>query len=231
MSLVGLVTLLAAAWGAVSVFIGPLFDYRPTSSSSWDWTTANWLLHLVPGAVGFLAGIMILGSTPRTKAITRGTFGLAGLLAVAAGAWFVIGPALWPTFESTSPYGAATSAGASFVNQLGANLGPGLFLAAFGGMALKSLTRDRTVEVPPEPAPVPAPAVAAATAPHGEAAAPSGYAPPPASTAPAATEGSPPASTAPAATEGSPPASTAPGATEERGFSASDPARAPERPV
>lgn len=163
MSVIGLVILITAAWGGVVGFIGPLFGYRPTSSGSWQWTTVNWLLHLVPGAVGVVAGLAILGSSPRHRAVTRGTFGLAGLLAVAAGAWFVIGPALWPVFESGQPYGPASSADTSFVHQLGANLGPGLLLAIFGGMALKSLTRDRPVTRRAGAGREPAPRDAAAT--------------------------------------------------------------------
>jgi hypothetical protein len=130
---------LVGAWGAISVFVGPDFAYRPSTAGAWSWTTQNWLLHLIPGAVAVAAGLMIVSLTPiRRAGAGAGGLGLAALLLVAAGAWFVIGPALWPTFESGPPFMAGASAGTSFVNQLGSSLGPGILLAVLGGMALKA---------------------------------------------------------------------------------------------
>ncbi|MGH9094008.1 MAG: hypothetical protein ACRDXE_02505, partial [Acidimicrobiales bacterium] len=121
LGLIGLITILAGAWGAVGVFVGPEFGYTPTSPSSWQWTTDNWLLHLIPGAVAVLFGLVILGRAPRRRAVARGGFGLAGLLIVACGAWFVLGPAVWPLFESGPVYqpGGHTTA---LLYQLGVNL-------------------------------------------------------------------------------------------------------------
>ena len=36
--------ILLGAWAALVAFIGPSFDYQATSTSSWRWTTTNWLL-------------------------------------------------------------------------------------------------------------------------------------------------------------------------------------------
>jgi hypothetical protein len=134
---IGFLTVLFAAWGGICVFVGPLFGYTPTSSQAWQWTMQNWLLHLVPGAVGVLAGLMMLGLMS-ARGARRGGVELAALLAMAAGIWFVIGPATWPMFESSAPYAQASSANMDFLNQLGANLGPGLLLAILGGMAFKA---------------------------------------------------------------------------------------------
>jgi hypothetical protein len=121
------------------VFVGPYFNYRPTSATAWEWTTNNWLLHLLPGAVALAAGLMIMTLSPvRRAGGARSGLGLAALLLAASGAWFVIGPALWPTFQSSPAYASGTDAWTSFWNQLGANLGPGVLLAFFGGMALKA---------------------------------------------------------------------------------------------
>ena len=38
---VGLLATLIGAWGAICVYIGPYFGYRPTSHGTWDWTTQN----------------------------------------------------------------------------------------------------------------------------------------------------------------------------------------------
>jgi hypothetical protein len=122
------------------VFVGPDFGYRPTSAGTWVWTTQNWLLHLLPGAVAVFAGLMILSASPsRRHDGTGAPIGLAALLLIASGAWFVIGPALWATFESGQPFATGTSAETSFLNQLGSSLGPGLLLAVLGGMALKAV--------------------------------------------------------------------------------------------
>jgi hypothetical protein len=140
------------AWGAICVFVGPYFSYRPTSATTWQWTTNNWMLHLLPGAVAVLAGVMIMTLSPvrrveGLRAGIRGGLGLAALLLAAAGVWFVIGPAIWPTFQSSPAYATGTGAWTSFWNQLGANLGPGLLLAFFAGMALKASTARPAVAV------------------------------------------------------------------------------------
>jgi hypothetical protein len=128
------------AWGAISVFVGPDFGYRPTSAVAWAWSTQNWLLHLLPGAVTVAAGFMILSASPsRRHAGTGAPIGLAALMIIASGAWFVIGPALWATFEPGQPFATGETAWTSFLNQLGSSLGPGLLLAVLGGMALKAV--------------------------------------------------------------------------------------------
>jgi hypothetical protein len=139
---VGLLAALVGAWGAICVFIGAYFGYRPTSQNTWDWTTQNWLLHLLPGAVAFAGGLMILSASAvrrRTEDAGGASMGLAALLLVASGAWFVIGPAAWATFKSGQPFNPGTSAWDSFLNQVGSSLGPGIILAVLGGMAFKAV--------------------------------------------------------------------------------------------
>lgn len=134
---IGFLTVVFAAWGGICVFVGPEFGYKPTSAQSWQWTEQNWLLHLVPGAVGVVAGLMMLAMVS-SRGARRGALGFAALLAIAAGTWFVIGPAAWGMFHSSAPFAQTNSANTDFLNQLGANLGPGLLLAILGGMALKA---------------------------------------------------------------------------------------------
>jgi hypothetical protein len=145
------------------VFVGPYFGYRPTSATTWQWTTNNWLLHLLPGAVAVVGGLMVLAASPLRRAGRAGApLGLAALLLVAAGAWFVIGPALWPTFQSSPPFATGTGAWTSFWNQLGANLGPGVLLAALGGMALKASLARPAVAIEEAPGMVAGPDVGVA---------------------------------------------------------------------
>jgi hypothetical protein len=142
----GALTVLLGAWGAIVAFVGPEFGYRATTTASWQWTTTNWLLHLVPGALAVVAGLALLGLVAGTTRLSRAVLAFAALATIVAGAWLVVGPALWPWFESSAAYGPARDAQTSFANQVGANLGPGLLLAVLGGMALKeTLVAGRTI--------------------------------------------------------------------------------------
>jgi hypothetical protein len=144
--------MLVGAWGAIAVFVGPTFGYRPTSYNAWDWTTQNWLLHLIPGAVGFVAGVMVIEETRRRKVGSGGSVSLPALLLMAAGIWFVVGPAIWPTFESGPAFATGVSAGESALNVIGSSFGPGLLLAILGGMVWKAaIARPAVSTVPLAP--------------------------------------------------------------------------------
>jgi hypothetical protein len=84
----GFLLILLGIWGAGIPFLGPAFHFAYTPNSTWTWTTARLWLELVPGAVTFLGGCMLLSSANRAVAV----FG--GWLATAAGGWFVVGPLL-----------------------------------------------------------------------------------------------------------------------------------------
>lgn len=144
LALIGLLTVLDGAWGALVPFIGPLFGYRSHGQSAWQWSSLHGVLYLAPGAVAVLFGLIILA---RARSVSRGPVGFAGLVVAACGAWFVVGPALWPTFGTGPVFTPASSAMDNFVHQVGYNLGVGVILAMLGGMALKALTRDRAVAV------------------------------------------------------------------------------------
>ena len=74
------------AWGAVVPFIGPYFHYQFINHSAWSFPTYGRLwLEILPGAMTLLAGLMLVG------AARRGSAAFAGMLAVIAGGWFVIG--------------------------------------------------------------------------------------------------------------------------------------------
>lgn len=78
----GLLLMLLGAWGALVPFIGPYFDYAYTPDKAWAYTSGRLWLSVVPGAVTFLGGLLVLSG--RTTAV--GAF-----LAALGGAWFVIG--------------------------------------------------------------------------------------------------------------------------------------------
>lgn len=144
LALIGLLTVLDGAWGAIVPFIGPLFGFRSHGQDAWQWSSLHGILYLAPGAVAVLFGLIILA---RARSVTRGSVGFAGLVVAACGAWFVVGPALWPTFGTGPVFTPAATAMDNFIHQVGYNLGVGVILAILGGMALKALARDREVAV------------------------------------------------------------------------------------
>lgn len=91
--LTGLLLVLLGAWGALIPFIGPYFDFTYTPDDPWTWTAARGWLQVLPGVVAVLAGLMLLTATHRAAGQ------LAGWIGVAAGAWFILGPVLWPLFD------------------------------------------------------------------------------------------------------------------------------------
>lgn len=92
---------LLGIWGALIPFVGPYFDYSFGTNSTWQYTTNRLWLDIVPGAVALLAGVVML------TARTRGTAAFGAWLAILAGVWFVIGPAVSLTWAHTSwPIGA-----------------------------------------------------------------------------------------------------------------------------
>lgn len=87
-ALTGVLLILLGIWGALVPFVGPYFHYAYTPNSTWVWTSGRLWLEVVPGAVTFLGGCMLLTTANRAVAV------LGGWLATAAGAWFVLGPLL-----------------------------------------------------------------------------------------------------------------------------------------
>jgi hypothetical protein len=83
----GLLIVALGAWGALAPFIGPLFDFAFSPDRPWAWTAGRGWLQVLPGVVAVVGGLLLFVSRNRATAM----FG--GWLAVAAGAWFVIGRA------------------------------------------------------------------------------------------------------------------------------------------
>jgi hypothetical protein len=81
------------AWVFAAPLVGPYFSFGFDTSSRWRFTSDHWLLSLVPGIALFGAGLLM---TVRSRAMGW----LAGLVAVAAGVWLVIGPTLHSTWRA-----------------------------------------------------------------------------------------------------------------------------------
>ncbi len=84
----GLAVLLLGIWGALIPFIGPYFHFGYTPDEPWVWSAARGWLEVLPGAAAAVGGLFMLVSGNRATAI------VGAWLAAAAGAWFVVGPAL-----------------------------------------------------------------------------------------------------------------------------------------
>ena len=103
--LVGIATVLVAIWGGIAPFIGPTFGFSADGAGAWNLSGAHLLLAVLPGAVAFVAGVLILVIAPRTISWSgRGSLAGAGLLAVMAGAWFVVGPLARPVLSTSGSY-------------------------------------------------------------------------------------------------------------------------------
>ena len=151
--LVGLLTVLVSAWGGIVPYLGPSFGYSADGSASWTWNLAHAVLALTPGAVGVIAGLSMLSAGSRLAfGFGRVSLAGAGLLALAAGGWFVIGPAAWPVLERTHAYFAGGSPLRVLEYMAGYSLGTGLIVAAGGAFALGWSMRHQRKLVHPVPA-------------------------------------------------------------------------------
>jgi len=156
LAVAGLVTLLVSAWGAIVPYVGPTFGYRADGAASWTWNLAHGVLALVPGAVGVIAGLAMLSAGGRLAVgFGRMSLATAGLLALAAGGWFIIGPTAWPVLVNTHAYFVGGSPVRVLENVVGYSLGTGAVIAAGGAFALGWSTRHQRRLTRPVPPPSP----------------------------------------------------------------------------
>ncbi len=128
-AMTGFGLVLLGAWGALIPFLGPYFDYAYTPDKTWTWTAARFWLQVLPGAVAFFAGLILLMTAHRVVA------SMAAWLGIAAGAWFVVGPLLAPVWRANylgSPVGDRTDVA---VEQIGMFYGLGAAIILLAAMA------------------------------------------------------------------------------------------------
>jgi hypothetical protein len=130
----GMLLILLGAWGAVIPFVGPYFDYAFTPDTTWTWTSGRFWLEVLPGIATAVGGFMLV------VAANRGTAGLGGWLAAAAGAWFAVGPVLTPLWDPGTlgrPLGGSTRQALEWV---GFHYGLGVVVVFLAAGALGRLT-------------------------------------------------------------------------------------------
>src|SRR5438874_4758734 len=89
----GLLIVPLAIWGGLIPFIGPYFNYSFGTNSTWHYTADRLWLNILPAAVALVGGVLLVGAATRVAGI------VGGWLALVAGAWFVVGPAVSRTWE------------------------------------------------------------------------------------------------------------------------------------
>lgn len=146
--MLGIVTLLISAWGGIVPYVGPLFGFSADGAGSWHWNLAHAVLALTPGAVGCFVALTFFARVSSTKvARRRVSLSAAGLIAIASGAWFVVGPLAWPVLTSSGSYFVTAAPLRELANQVGYALGPGLILAMCGSFALGwAIRHNRPIE-------------------------------------------------------------------------------------
>lgn len=141
--ILGLLTIVVSAWGGILPYVGALFGYRIDGSPAWVFNLPHGVLALAPGAVGVLAGSLMISTATRVRyGLGRAGLTLAGLLAAASGAWFVIGPSAWRVLDSAN-YLVGRTPSTMLAHQIGAAFGPGVLLALLGGAAIGWALRHR----------------------------------------------------------------------------------------
>jgi hypothetical protein len=141
-ALSGLLVILLGLWGGLVPFFGPYFHYAFGSYQTWHYTSERLWLCIIPGAVAVVGGLMLLRSAHRTSGL------LGGWLALAAGAWFAIGPSislLWHAAGDPigAPIGGHTR---QAIEWLGYFSGLGVLIAALAAFAMgRYYSRPRVV--------------------------------------------------------------------------------------
>jgi hypothetical protein len=144
-ALSGFLIVLLGLWGALIPFIGPYFHYAFGGYHTWHYTSQRLWLCIVPGAVAVIGGLMLLRASTRVGGLT------AGWVALAAGAWFAVGPTVSLLWHHTI-YAIGTPAGGytrQMLEWVGYFYGLGAAIIGLAAFAMgRYFSRPRIVEEP-----------------------------------------------------------------------------------
>ena len=131
----GILALLLSAWSGIIPYVGPIFGFSADGTSSWTWNDAHTYGALVPGAVAFVACLMILACARRPAGMqSAGTLASSGVVVFLCGAWLAVFPVAWAVIRV--PYFQTASPTLTLEYWLGYAVGPGVLLAAFGAFVM-----------------------------------------------------------------------------------------------
>lgn len=136
--LLGLGIALVGAWAAVVIYAAPTYGYAIDNAGAWQETNNRLVLHLVPGAVAALSGLILVFTVGAARR-GRGRFwtGLFALLVMAAGVWLVIGRGALASYTGSSSVNTIPGSPRwAFELRMIHEWGPGLLLAIFGAWSL-----------------------------------------------------------------------------------------------
>lgn len=143
-----LVILILGGWGAVVPFVGPYFGFGAGGvSHAWAWREWFGTLAVAAGAAAVAGSLAMLSAR---RAVAR----LGSWLALAAGAWFVTGPAFDPLWSS-APISPAGGDWPAVARRLGYHEGVGVLVVALACYALGAIAAGRRIEREPAPPPPP----------------------------------------------------------------------------
>jgi hypothetical protein len=141
----GLIVMVLGVWGALIPFIGPYFHYAFGNFDKWHYTTNRLWLDIVPGVVAAIGGWMLFTGSRRKSGI------IGGWLAIAAGVWFAIGPAVSLWWHGTgNPIGAPMGGHVrQSLELIGYFYGLGVAIVGFAAFAMgRFVSRPRVAEEP-----------------------------------------------------------------------------------
>jgi hypothetical protein len=133
----GLLIVLLGLWGALVPFFGPYFHYGFAPDATWHYTTNRLWLDILPGAAAVLGGLWLISASRRSSGV------LGGWLALAAGAWFVVGPSIAMLWGHASPGTLLSGVGAPLgghdraaIEAIGFFYGAGALIICFAAFAV-----------------------------------------------------------------------------------------------
>lgn len=147
-ALSGLLIVLLGIWCGLIPFVGPYFHYAFTSYQTWHYTSDRLWLDILPGAAAVIGGLLLVKSAHRVS----GTLG--GWVALTAGAWLLVGPALSVVWEKSgnaaAPIGQPTGgSGRQAIELIGYFYGLGALIIALSAFAIgRFVSRPRIAEEP-----------------------------------------------------------------------------------
>jgi hypothetical protein len=131
-SLIGALLVLLGLWGALGPLIGPWFGYHIDDDPAWLLTWDRLWLTTLPGAAAVIGGLILVFSRDRLTAA------IGAWIAIAGGAWFVVGPSvsvLWSSTVSTTGIGRGSTTERMIV-QLVSFYGLGVAITGLASFAL-----------------------------------------------------------------------------------------------
>jgi len=134
----GALLVLLGAWGALVPFVGPYFGYAYTPDKAWAYTSGRLVLSVLPGALVFLGGLLVLAS--------EGSAVIGGFFAAVGGTWFILGTEILAVAAPGGHYGPGSpvvTSGSAFapatmrlLEHIGFYSGLGAVIVFLGALAL-----------------------------------------------------------------------------------------------